>query len=109
RFEKRIEDGLKKIEATCSKRKCDAITIAKRVGRLLGQNSRAAGLFETDVIKGADGRTKLVWRKVEAWRNWAALSEGCYMLRTNINDWSGEELWKAYIQLTEAEAAFRIQ
>ena len=26
----------------------------------------------------------------------AALSEGCYMLRTNINDWSGEELWKAY-------------
>ena len=108
RFEKRIEDGLKKIEATCSKRKCDAISIAKRVGRLLGQNSRAAGLFETDVIKGADGRTKLVWHKVEAWRNWAALSEGCYMLRTNINDWSGEELWKAYIQLTEAEAAFRI-
>jgi transposase len=30
------------------------------------------------------------------------------MLRTNIDDWSGEELWKAYIQLTEAEAAFRI-
>ena len=108
RFEKRIEGGLKKIEASCSKRKCDAITIATRVGRLLGQNSRAAGLFETDVIKGADGWAKLVWHKVEAWRNWAELSEGCYMLRTNINDWSGEELWKAYIQLTEAEAAFRI-
>jgi hypothetical protein len=41
-------------------------------------------------------------------RAWAALSEGCYMLRTNIEDWSGEELWRAYIQLTEAEAAFRI-
>jgi transposase len=108
RFEKRIEEGLKKIEATCSKRKCDAITIAKRVGRLLGQNSRAAGLFETNVIKTADGRTRLVWHKVEAWRNWAALSEGCYLLRSNINDWSGEELWKAYIQLTDAEAAFRI-
>jgi transposase len=108
RFEKRIEEGLKKIEATCSKRKCDAITIAKRVGRLLGQNSRAAGLFETNVIKTADGRTKLLWHKVEAWRNWAALSEGCYLLRSNINDWSGEELWKAYMQLTDAEAAFRI-
>jgi transposase len=108
RFEKRIEEGLKKIEAGCSKRKCDPITIAQRVGRLLGQNSRAAGLFETEVIKAADGRAKLVWHKVEAWRNWAALSEGCYMLRTNINDWSGEELWKAYMQLTEAEAAFRI-
>jgi transposase len=108
RFEKRIEDGLKKIEAACSKRKCDAITIAKRVGRLLGQNSRAAGLFETNVIKIADGRTKLLWHKVEVWRNWAALSEGCYLLRSNINDWSGEELWNAYMQLTEAEAAFRI-
>ena len=109
RFEKRIEEGLKKIEASCSKRKCDPITIAQRVGRLLGQNSRAAGLFETEITKTADdGRAKLTWHKVETWRNWAALSEGCYMLRTNINDWSGEELWKAYMQLTDAEAAFRI-
>jgi transposase len=108
RFEKRIEEGLNKIEASCSKRKCDPITIAQRVGRLLGQNSRAAGLFETDITKTADGRAKLTWHKVEAWRNWAALSEGCYMLRTNINDWTGEELWKAYMQLTDAEAAFRI-
>ena len=36
------------------------------------------------------------------------MSEGCYLLRTNVADWSDEELWKAYIQLTEAEAAFRI-
>jgi transposase len=108
RFEKRIEEGLKKIEAGCSKHKCDPVTIAKRVGRVLGQNSRAAGLFETDIIKGADGRAKLLWRKVDAWRSWAALSEGCYMLRTNISHWSGRELWQAYIQLTEAEAAFRI-
>jgi len=108
RFEKRIEEGLMKIEAGCSKRKCDPIAIARRVGRLLGQNNRAAGLFETQIMKTADGRAKLVWHKVEAWRNWAALSEGCYLLRTNINDWSPEELWKAYMQLTEAEAAFRI-
>jgi hypothetical protein len=31
------------------------------------------------------------------------------MLRSNVTDWTPEELWKAYIQLTEAEAAFRIQ
>jgi transposase len=30
------------------------------------------------------------------------------MLRSNIRDWSSEELWRAYIQLTEAEEAFRI-
>jgi transposase len=108
RFEKRVEEGLRKIKTSCSQRKCNPVTIAKRVGRLLGQNGRAAGLFETDVIKESDGRAKLLWHKVESWRNWAALSEGCYMLRTNINDWSGQELWQAYIQLTEAEAAFRV-
>jgi hypothetical protein len=36
------------------------------------------------------------------------LSEGCYVLRSNVTDWSPEDLWRAYIQLTEAEAAFRI-
>jgi hypothetical protein len=39
----------------------------------------------------------------------AALSEGAYLLRSNITDWSDRQLWKAYIQLTQAEAAFRIQ
>jgi transposase len=108
RFERRIEEGLKKIEAACSNRKCDIVTIATRVGRLLGQNTSASGLFYTDVKATSDGGAKLLWHKDEKWRNWAALSEGCYMLRTNITDWSGEDLWKAYIQLTEAEAAFRI-
>jgi transposase len=41
--------------------------------------------------------------------DWAALSEGAYLLRSNISDWSDHQLWKAYIQLTQAEAAFRIQ
>jgi len=108
RFEKRIEEGLKKIEASCSKKKCKPIKIATRVGKLMGRNTRAAGLFHVDVEAEPDGRAKLVWRKVEAWRDWAQLSEGCYLLRSNVTDWSAEDLWKAYIQLTEAEAAFRI-
>ena len=29
------------------------------------------------------------------------------MLRTNLTDWTPTDLWKTYIQLTEAEAAFR--
>jgi transposase len=39
---------------------------------------------------------------------WAAMSEGAYVLRSSITDWSDEKLWKAYIQLTQAETAFRI-
>lgn len=108
RFEKHIEDGLERIEQSCSLRKHKLVTIAKRVGRLLGRYTRAAGLFRTDLIQDTSGRVRLVWEKIEAWRDWAALSEGCYLLRTNITDWSGEDLWKAYMQLTEAEAAFRV-
>ena len=108
RFEKRIEDGLRKIQESCGKRRYKPVTIAKRVGRLLERNSRAAGLFESDVGQEADGRAKLLWKKAEARRDWAQLSEGCYLLRSNMRDWSAQDLWLAYIQLTEAEAAFRI-
>jgi transposase len=34
---------------------------------------------------------------------------GAYLPRSNITDWSDQQLWKAYIQLTQVEAAFRIQ
>ena len=108
RFEKRIEEGIRQIETSCGKRRQKITTVAKRLGKLLGRNSRAAGLFETDVIEAADGRAQLVWKKADAWRDWATLSEGCYLLRSNITDWSPDELWTAYIQLTDAEAAFRI-
>ena len=36
------------------------------------------------------------------------MSEGAYVLRSNVTDWNEEKLWKAHIQLTQAEAAFRI-
>jgi transposase len=108
RFEQRLEDGLRHIEQSCVKRRHKVVTIARRLGRLLGRYSRAVGLFKTDVVQGRDGRAVLVWEKVEAWRDWARLSEGCYLLRSNITDWTGEQLWMAYTQLTEAEAAFRI-
>ena len=108
RFARRIEEGLRRMEEGCRKRKQKVVTVAKRLGRLLGLNSRAAGMFETDVVTGPDGGARLVWRKVQAWRQWAVLSEGCYLLRSNITDWTAEELWQAYMQLTEAEEAFRI-
>lgn len=108
RFAKRIEERLTSMAARCRKQKRHPMKVEREVGRLLGQNSRSAGLFDVHVQQRDDGGAELVWKKVEAWREWAELSEGCYLLRTNVADWSDEALWKAYIQLTEAEAAFRI-
>jgi transposase len=109
RFEKRMEEGLEKIVVSCGKRKQLPAAVGQRVGRLLGQNSRAAGAFQVQIDPDADGFAKCSWKKVDRWREWARLSEGCYVLRSNVTDWSTEELWRAYMQLTEAEAAFRIQ
>jgi len=108
RFERRIAAGLERIAASCHRKRYRPVTIAERVGRRLGQNSRAARLFEVEVRTAPDGGAELTWKKAELWRDWTALSEGCYLLRSNVSDWTDEELWKAYIQLTEAEAAFRI-
>jgi transposase len=108
RFEKRIEEGFEKIAESCRKRRQKPLVIAQRVGRLLGRNTRAAGLFQVQIDAAADGSAQFRWQKVEQWRDWARLSEGCYLLRSNVTDWSPEDLWQAYIQLTEAEAAFRI-
>jgi transposase len=109
RFEKRIEEGLRKIEAACKKRKQNPLKVAQRVGRLLGSNTRAAGLFQVQVETNSNGLARLRWSRSEQWRDWARLSEGCYLLRSNVLDWTPEELWRAYIQLTEAEEAFHIQ
>jgi len=109
RFAQRIEAGLRKMAESCRKRKQKPTVIATRVGRLLGRNTRAAALFEVRVEADTAGFARLHWSRSEARGEWARLSEGCYVLRSNVIDWTPEELWRAYIQLTEAEAAFRIQ
>jgi transposase len=108
RFEKRIEEGLTRIVNACKREKQDAVKVSHRVGKLMGQNTRAAGAFKTKVEADEKGRATLTWEKVQSWREWARLSEGCYLLRSNVRDWSDEELWRAYMQLTQAEGAFRI-
>jgi transposase len=108
RFEKKIEEALIRMKARCEKQTRNPMKVEREIGRMLGENSRAAKLFEVKVTKTDKGAARIEWSKVEARRDWATLSAGCYLLRTNVADWSDEELWKAYIQLTEAEAAFRI-
>jgi transposase len=109
RFEQRIENGLQAIVKGCQTRRHDLGVIERRVGRLLGQNARAARLFTVQVGRDASGRVEVSWSRKAAAVQSAQRREGCYLLRSNVPDWTAEELWKAYMQLTEAEAAFRIQ
>src|SRR5205085_2204133 len=108
RFVQRIRAGLLKIRATCRRQRCDMGKIERRVGRLLGKNSRAAGLFQIEVRADADGRATIRWSRKTTATGWAKLSQGCYVLRSNVADWEPAELWRAYMHLTDAEAAFRV-
>jgi len=110
RFTQRIEAGLQQIKKSCDKgRLKNTGVVERRIGRLLQRNSRAAGLFDIQVQSSDEGQLTLCWSKKQERTSWAELSQGCYLLRTNIDDWTGAELWQAYIHLTDAEAAFRIQ
>jgi len=113
RFSKRIVEGLEKLKRRLksAKKRSNRTQVERQIGRLLGRNSRAAAKFSIDVKEDesfASGM-RLVWKTNKKWQDWAMLSEGTYILRSNVVDWSPEELWHTYMQLQEAEAAFRIQ
>ena len=112
KFSRRIETALDRLAARIarSKKRLDPTTVNRQIGRILQQNQRAAARFAI-TLEPDDGpagfRLRVAYNA--AFDDWAALSEGAYLLRSNIGDWSDQQLWKAYIQLTQAEAAFRIQ
>jgi transposase len=112
RFSRRIEQALAKLQARIaqSKKRLNRDAINRQIGRLLQRNQRAAARFAIE-LQHADNPADCVLEVAvnDRFDHWAALSEGTYLLRSNVTDWSDEKLWKAYIQLTQAEAAFRIQ
>ncbi len=112
KFSRRIEEALDRLAARIgrSKKRLDPATVNRQIGRILQQNQRAAARFAIALEPdGCPAGFHLTVACNVAFDDWAALSEGAYLLRSNITDWSDQQLWKAYIQLTQAEAAFRIQ
>jgi transposase len=111
KFSSRIEVAIARLQGRIAqaKKPLDKAQVLRQIGRLLQRNSRAAARFEISLHDddSAAGFSLRVRHSAEFDR-WAALSEGAYVLRSNITDWTDEKLWKAYIQLTQAEAAFRV-
>ena len=113
RFVERMEAGLVKLQAsTQSGRLKDEAIANQRLGRLNQRYWRAASAFTVKIkpIRPPKGKQRLsmTWTRNKKWSDWAAISEGCYLLRTNLMETDPSTLWKRYIQLTEAEWAFRI-
>jgi transposase len=112
KFSQRIDAALQRLAAriTRSKKRLDPAQVNRQIGRILQQNQRAAARFAIALQPDScPAGFRLSVSYNDTFDNWAAISEGSYLLRSNIGDWSDQQLWKAYIQLTQAEAAFRIQ
>jgi transposase len=112
KFSRRIEAALERLCARIarSKKRLDPTKVNRQIGRVLQHNQRAAARFAIALEPDdCPAGFRLAVTCNAAFDDWAALSEGAYLLRSNITDWSDQRLWKAYIQLTQAEAAFRIQ
>jgi transposase len=121
RFLARMEEALKKMQASAeSGRLKDESVAHQRLGRLKERYWRAASAFDVKVTPvdnparvPPDRRKRkaclgVTWKRNPRWSDWTAVSEGCYLLRTNLTGVDPATLWKRYIQLTEAEWAFRI-
>ncbi len=114
RFLDRMEEALTKMQVSIeSGRLKDEAVAQRRLGRLQERYWRAAAAFEIKIAKRKQpkgkARLSITWKRRQSWSDWAALSEGCYLLRTNLTETDPATLWKQYIQLTEAEWAFRIE
>jgi transposase len=112
KFSRRIETALATLSERISrsKRRIDQNQVNRQIGRLLQRNQRSAGRFDIRLIDDPCPAGFRLWVAIKPeFDDWAERSEGAYVLRSNIDDWTDEQLWRAYIQLTQAEAAFRIQ
>ena len=113
KFSSRLEAGLRKMQAAAeSGRLKDEAAAGERLGRLKEQNWRASQAFEVTIRKLVQPRGKqwleVAWRRQAKFADWSQHADGCYLLRSNLIGVDAVTLWKRYIQLTEAEWAFRI-
>jgi len=110
RFMAQMEAGLERLQRACLKGRIKQMGMAeRRLGRLQEQNQRVARFYTVRIEQSSDQKVSLHWERNVTYTAWVEKTAGYYILRTNIQEWSAEELWNAYIQLTQAEAAFRIQ
>jgi transposase len=107
RFSTRMEEALKRLAKTIETgRLKDRNKMERRLGGIQARHSQAKDLYEVALRDTAEG-IRLFWEIKEERKAWRGLREGAYMLRTNLQAGTAEELWSRYMQLTEAEASFR--
>ena len=105
----RLAAELSKIDAWLRRTpQSDQETVGRRIGRHLGKYPAAAAIIHAQVQRDAHGLACAlqVASAVDAGQT-AHRRQGAYLLRTNCEETDPALLWRWYVQLTQAEAAFR--
>jgi transposase len=105
----RLLEQLEKIDASLRRKPTNDIgPVERRIGRWLGRYPAAAAVFTVEIVYDHQQHACHLSVKEQADRyQWACHAHGAYLLRTNYVQGDESDLWKWYIQLTQAEAAFR--
>jgi transposase len=107
RFSAHMENALNRLAKTIETgRLKDRYKMERRLGRIQAGHPQVSDLYDVALSDTPHG-IRLRWSIKEDRKLWRGLREGAYMLRTNLQAGTAEELWSRYMQLTEAEASFR--
>jgi len=110
RFHQRFEQALEKLHQGLSKKGTIKRyeKVLENIGRIKQKNSRVAQDYDIDVIADENKKNaiSITFKRLENSHDKDKLS-GVYCLRSNILDWTEEQLWHTYVMLTDLEATFR--
>jgi transposase len=107
RFSSSMEKALQALEKTIATgRLKDRNKMERRLGKIQARHPQVNDLYEVGLRETPEG-LRLFWQIKQERKAWRESREGAYLLRTNLQAGTAEELWTKYMQLTEAEAAFR--
>lgn len=107
RFSNSMEKALQGLgKAIATGRLKDRNKMERRLGKIQARHPSVNDLYDVALKDTAEG-IRLFWQMKQDRQKWRESREGAYLLRTNLQAETAEELWAKYMQLTEAEASFR--
>jgi transposase len=108
RFSARVERALAALQKRVAEGQLkDCHKIERKLGSIQARHPQVADLYAMHVVE-TSGALRLEWQVLPGRQHWQRAREGAYLLRTNLPSGEPAQFWKSYIQLTEAEAAFRV-
>ncbi len=105
RHEARLRAALARLQRRIATGRLKAAgKIQQAIGRLRERPPRVARSY---AITYGEAQGQLTWAENAAGKTAAATLDGGYLLKTDRQDLTADEIWRTYILLTRVEAAFR--